>query len=833
MDIDDVVNKFYDDDKTVEDKPAEIEEYILGIDLGTTNSAIAVWRNFRAELIPDEYGNTSIPSIVAMTDYSTYIGYEAKNQKELNPNNVFYEVKRLIGKKFNDEMVKNDSAFLSYHLEEGNNGNILICPKLKTEKKYTPEQITSRILMKLKNNAMKYLGIEKVKAVISVPAYFTDAQRQATKDASEIAGIECVRIINEPIASSLSYGIIDKKIRDDTNTNEGYVIVYDLGGGTLDVSLVKISNGLYEVLASAGNTHLGGVDFDNRILTYCLSQFKNEYKISEIKDLSSLSLHRLKKACERAKQKLSNVNETRIIVKNFYDNHNLVVRLTIDKFKEICNDLFVFCIKSLDDVLNSCNMTKNDINYVILVGGMTLVPAIQSNIKDFMGKEPYCSINPEETVAIGASIQGYIINHKDTPFSDLITILDSTPLSLGVETTGNIMDVLIPRNTVIPTTKRKKYTTDTDNIEKITIKIFEGERLITTENVKVGEFELLNLTPLPKGIPRIEILFKVDLNGILNVTAEELKLNGTDINRISININNKNDRLSRDEINKMIEEARESENIDRIERDRKEKQNEIRELCGNIIYNINDPECKLTDEQKEHIKIKVNNIIIPEVMEELDTLISKIRRKYGVLVFRVTKMENLETSKTKKDTVQCTSIYNDDDDDEDNDDQYGLLNVKEDKNTDINKARDELVDICYNVINAFDNVECSDIKDYINDILMWIHVVQCPTETVIRDKIKEVNEKCNEIMNTNNIKIDISKKVATDELEQICFSIKFAIKSNIYSSNEEDIKTLESAVDNVLEFLLNDNINIDEIKNKTNELNDLCNNIYNNMLIHQ
>jgi len=820
-----IVDCYFDEENNTVEKIKEEKNYIVGIDLGTTNSSVAIWKDNKVEIIPDEYGNRSIPSIVAMTDYSCYIGYEAKEQKEINPNNVFYEVKRLIGKKYKDETVQNDLQFFSFGIGEDDNGNVIIIPKLKNGKKYNPEQIIAKILISLRNNVKKYLNIENVKAVISVPAYFTDSQRQATKDASAIAGIECVRIMSEPIASALAYGIIDKKIKDETDINNEYIIVYDFGGGTLDVSLLKITKGFFEVMASSGNTHLGGADFDNRILLYCISQFKNDNNIKEIEMISAYSIHKLKKSCEKAKKNLSENNISNILIKNFYDNKDLKVILTNEKFYEICNDLFILCLKPLEDVLTSCCMKKEEINYIILVGGMTRIPLIKKNIKKFFDKEPYCNINPEDTVAIGASIQGYILANHDIPFSDSITLLDSTPLSLGIETSGGIMDVLIPRNTPIPISKKRLYTTDTDDVETIEIKVFEGERLLTKDNFKIGEFILNDLSKLPKGIPKIEVRFSIDLNGIVSISAEEIKLDGIG-NKKSIKITDKKDRLSNDEIKKLIEDAKETEELDRLERRHQKSINILKGICGNVIYSIHSEDCKLKQEDKDKIEKEINEIVFVDLStDDIENLISKTKIKYGVLTLPVSKSTNeIQSSEKEKSDVNCTSVFNDDIDVELTEKQ--IKELKE-----IEEARDELVELCYGILNLFKNEE-NEIKDYIDDVLLWIHVMQKPNINLFKEKIKEVDDKCHEIINEKQTNVDMQKNIEIEQLEHICLSIKASINSNLFSNKENNIKDLEKYIDDTLEWLLDDNNTLEMIQEKILYINSKCNELYDELTKH-
>ena len=543
-----------------EDKFNKDENIVVGIDLGTTNSCVGVWRNNNLEIIPDEFGNNTIPSFVGYTKVNKYVGINAKNQKELNPKNVFYEFKRLIGKKIN--AVENDKEFFNYDLvpDEENNVNVITDYGLVI----TPEELSSNILIKLKEMASKYLKNDIKKAVITVPAYFNDSQRQATKDAAKIAGLECIRIINEPTAAALTYGLLNKSLSKKVNESIN-VIVYDLGGGTLDISLLTITDGLFEVKASVGNTHLGGIDFDNKIISYCINYFKKDNKIEKLDNLSSLSYQRLKRACENAKKILSVSLKTNIIVQNFYEDKDLILTLTRERLNYICKDLLILALKPLEDILESAELGKEDINEIILVGGMTRMPQIIDNVKKFFnGKEPNCSMNPDEVVAAGAAIQAFILSHDDDPFSENITLLDIIPLSLGIETIGGVMNFLVPRNTIIPITKKRIFTTDSDYDKSVVIKVYEGERKMTKDNFLVGEFELEGIEPAPRGIARIEVKFNIDINGIITVSAEDI----TDKDKLSvkksITITGNKGRLKPEQINKLINEAREFEIKDRI-----------------------------------------------------------------------------------------------------------------------------------------------------------------------------------------------------------------------------------------------------------------------------
>jgi molecular chaperone DnaK (HSP70) len=836
-------------------------ELVVGIDLGTTNSCISIWRNNNLEIIPDEKGNNTIPSVVAFTNRTRYIGHDANNQRELNPKNVFYEVKRLIGRQLTDETVLNEAEFLTYTLtckcngninnEDCKNGcNILIKPDLKTNKKYTPEEISAIILSQLKNNASKYLNQDITKAVITVPAYFNDSQRQSTKDAASIAGLDCVRIINEPTAASLAYGLtkLDK-------TKEHTVIVYDFGGGTLDVSLLKIDDGIFEVLASSGNTHLGGLDFDNRIIDYCLHNFKEKFNIQEFNELSALSMQKLKKESELSKKKLSqiDIDTCDIIINNFYDNKKLQITITRNIINEICNDLLILCMKPIYDVLKSCELPITDINDIILVGGMTRMPIIQNNISMFFNnKKLNCSINPDEVVAMGAAIQGYILSHKNDPFSESVTLLDIIPLSLGVETIGGIMDIIIPRNSIIPISCDKLYTTDSDFQQSVIIKIFEGERSLTTDNFKVGEFILSNLQSAPRGHAEIKVTFNVDVNGIITISALDIKNTN---NYETIIISGHKNRLSNSEIEHLIEEAKEQEKNDLLQKDKKKLYFEINNLCNNIKLNVSDKNnLDLKDTDKQNILNEINQIFLwlnTNCYYDIDKKdysdkIAFITNKFGILILQFDNLNNniLESSNSLDTIYNSANICDNEDDSEiinEINNTHTKLPIRESQN-----PKADLVNLCYSVYNVINNTNNLDdrdkieLQDYIDDVLLWSNI---NNDTDLdsfeyNTRITEINNFCNNIYtkySNNNITINSNKKL---ELENLCLTIMFYCKQN---TDIQQNSILYDKIFNIFNCIQSNNINsknnsknnydnnsesLDDIYIKQiDEVNLLCNNI--------
>jgi len=573
----------------------------VGIDLGTTYSCVGVFREDRCEIIANDQGNRTTPSFVAFTDTERLIGDAAKNQVAMNPYNTVFDAKRLIGRKFSDAEVQADMKHFPFKIID-RGGKPVIEVEFKGETKvFTPEEISSMVLTKMRETAESYLGGTVNNAVVTVPAYFNDSQRQATKDAGLIAGLNVLRIINEPTAAAIAYGL-DKKVEGERN-----VLIFDLGGGTFDVSLLTIEEGIFEVKSTAGDTHLGGEDFDNRLVNHFVLEFKRKHK----KDLSTnaRALRRLRTACERAKRTLSSSAQTSIEIDSLFEGVDFYTSITRARFEELCQDLFRSTIQPVDRVLTDAKIDKSQVHEIVLVGGSTRIPRIQKLITDyFNGKEPNKSINPDEAVAYGAAVQAAILSGDTSSKStNEILLLDVAPLSLGIETAGGMMTKLIPRNTTIPTKKSEVFSTFSDNQPGVLIQVYEGERQRTKDNNLLGKFELTGIPPAPRGVPQIEVTFDLDANGIMNVSALEKGTGKTN----QIVITNDKGRLSKEEIERMLAEAEKFKEEDEAEAGRVSAKNGLESYAYSLRNTLSDSKVdeKLDASDKETLKAEIDKIV--------------------------------------------------------------------------------------------------------------------------------------------------------------------------------------------------------------------------------
>jgi molecular chaperone DnaK (HSP70) len=606
------INNDISDNKNIND----FNNICLGIDFGTTNSCLSIWYKNKSILIPDIDGNDVIPTVIEINLDKKIIGKQAYLRKEIfgsdtviAKKNIFlvYEIKKLLGKKYS-ELNKKHLEMLAYEIKPDSDDNILIVDN-ESLKTYYPEEIATHLFMSFKHKAEMFLSkkfnfpIIINKSVISVPAYFNKNQRLNIKNSAEYAGLNVLRLINEPTAAAICYGL-GKISYGDTGLN---IIVFDFGGGTLDVSVLNINDGVYEVLGSCGNNNLGGSDFDTKIMEYIINEFITQNKIfyeEFINNITENSLQKLKFLCEQAKIALSDNTNTKIKINNFYNEIELSVNLSRDKFNEICQDLIRIIVKPLFDVLDICELDKSNIDEIIMVGGMTRVPIVRYNIERFFNKDVNCSINPDNVVSIGAGIHGFMLINNDS-IKDKLLLIDRTSLSIGLETSGGIMDVLISRGSIIPVKKTKKYSTDTDYVDSIDIKIFEGERKFTKDNFLIGDFTLSGIEKQKKGIPSIQITFSVDSDGIIKISAEDLD---NPFNKKSIQVSGNKQNLSQVQIDEIIENAKQMDQSDKIDKIKKESYMYICDSSIKIIDNLSNDLVKIPEQIKNEIISNVTEI---------------------------------------------------------------------------------------------------------------------------------------------------------------------------------------------------------------------------------
>ena len=780
----------------------------LGIDFGTTNSCLSIWYKNNPIIITDFDGSNTIPSVIEINDKKKVIGKEAYIRKNIfdktNINNIennsiflIYEIKKLLGKKY-FEISKEIINILAYTITSDENNNIKIYNEANNTY-YFPEEIATQLFMSFKLNSEIFLSkkfncdIKINDAVISVPAYFNKNQREIIKKCAEMANFNVLRLINEPTAAAVCYGL-GKNISSNIN-----VLVYDFGGGTLDISLLNISDGVFEVLGSCGNSNLGGSDFDKVIMEYCIKLFIEKTVLIKdnsidnsidnfISNIKEENLQKLKFLAEQAKITLTDNLSAKIKINNFYNNYDLVVDITREIFNDICQNLINLSIKPLNDILEVSDIDKSDINEIIMVGGMTRIPIIRYNVERFFNKEVNCSIDPDNVVSIGAAIHGYMIVNKEN-LEDKLLLIDRTSLSIGIETSGGIMDILIPRGTIIPVKKYKKYTTDTDFVDSIIVKIYEGERKLTKNNFLIGNFVLSGIEKEKRGIPEIQITFEIDSDGIIKIKAEDLN---NSLNKKMIQISSNKNNLSNEELEQIIDNARKMDDLDRIDKYKKESYLQLKDYCLRILENLNNANIKFKEDMKQEVIDNVNEInswLDSSLYDEIEIskykeLLNDFKTNYSIFIlFNNSNFKNLESAENE-DEVKGIELY-----DEELDNKKYIEYIKY-----VRTIIDELNDTNKEIKIYFYNNSINDTndKELINNVkVLFDNVNELANDLLIKFFIeKELN---NDFVINNCKNLEIMYNNFKEEYSKISdkFNVFKKINKNIKEKEDKYILLLD------------------------------------------
>jgi heat shock protein 1/8 len=777
-------------------------KFAIGIDLGTTNCCVSVWKNDSYNIVHFDSHNT-LPSIVALSETEIFCGNDVIKYFKGNVKDVFYEVKRLLGKKYSEI---DDINLFSYEITTNENDEIIL--KTTFGKCITPEEIVSLLLIHIKHRIENVLQTEIVDVVITIPAYFDDNQRRQTQIAAEMAGLNTIRIINEPTAASLLCGLHDNK-------NEKNVLIYDIGGGTVDVSLVNVDNGVFSVLATAGNSRLGGRDFDLELMKYCIEEFAkihNEDSKQLTCDLSSIAIEKLKKNVENAKKQLTlndDLDCVLIKINDFYKEHDLLIKMTRTLMIDICSSLIHYCMLPVTEIIDEMQLSKMSIDGVVCVGGMSRMQIIRETLYNITGQMPNINYNPDEIVAIGASIQAYILLFKDDPFSKNITLLDVTPLSLGVELEGGIMNIVIPRNTNIPIKESKMYSNSIDNETKVQIKVYEGEREFTKDNILIGEFELADIDKLPKGSNVIEICFSIDVNGMLTIVAnDKLKTNSN-----SIVVSNKQKKSAYD-IAKMVADSEKYKQIDKINCIKKQKFMSFVDLINSLKHSIADCQKIILTQTQHNSSLPFSKKLLDNAIEFVTSIDKLFEEKQNCFDYEIDFLEKqIEIVKNNFELLilNSYSLDNSNQNDEqinlkaENEDKMqNLTSIYEDEKMENCESINRFVNHCKQIINIISsdtinlqNDDKTELLKFVDDLLHDIYTTQlddidCDT------KIAALNIKCNEYYDKNKQNIllenvsNLTRKMEFltnfDDLQSMQLLNKIAtVVDNIVSNNCVDI----------------------------------------------